>query len=98
MLVRTIIVTAVGESRGSRFYCLRTTCDRLGCLYEEVGTRCDVLRCRSITEVCASSDLEKRAETSGFYGADFFSDLRTSTEPVVLARVRDVISASFQSA
>ena len=44
MLARTIIVTAVGESRGTRFFCLRTTCDRLGCLYEEVGMRCDVVR------------------------------------------------------
>ena len=41
----------------------------------------EALRCRSITEVRVSSVWGNRAETSGFYGADFISGFETSAEP-----------------
>ncbi|QDV51541.1 hypothetical protein Enr17x_35970 [Gimesia fumaroli] len=93
MFVKNIIVSGVGASRGRRLFCLRTTCDCQGCLYEDQRMRSEALRYRLITEVRASSGLGNLAETSGFYGADFFRALKTTTEPVVLTRAPDVISA-----
>ncbi|QDV48989.1 hypothetical protein Enr17x_10040 [Gimesia fumaroli] len=79
MFVNKIIVNGVGESRGVRIY-------SLGSFYEAPGLRSETLRCRLITEVRVSSGLGNRAETSGFYGAGFFSDSDISAEPVVFSR------------
>ncbi|QDV48213.1 hypothetical protein Enr17x_02240 [Gimesia fumaroli] len=94
MFVSRIIVNGVGASMGKRFFFLQSTCDRLGSLYEAPGMRNEALRCRLISEVHRSSGLKNRAETSGFYGADFLSGTGISTESVVLTRARDFISAS----
>lgn len=91
--VMEIIVNGVGESMRSRLLFLRTTLERLRSLYEVTGRWCEVLRCRLISEVRVSRGWEQRAETSRFYGADVLSGSGTSTEPAVLTRAPDVISA-----
>ena len=93
LFVMLIIFRGVGASRGSRIFFLRTSCDPLGTLNEATGKRFEVLRYRLINEVRGSSAWENRAETSGFYGADFHSRTGISTEPVVPTRAPDVISA-----
>jgi|GEM_PF-1019765 len=85
-----IIYKGVRPSMGSRDFFLRTTRDRLGIPGESTGSQCDVVRSRLITEVRVSSHLGNRAETRGFYGADFFRSSDTSTESVVFSRATHV--------
>ncbi len=87
---RQIICKGVGPSMGSRLFFLRTTRDRSGSYCESKRRRCEVLRCRLITEVRASSVFANLAETSRFYSADFLRGSRTSAEPVVFSRVTQV--------
>lgn len=79
----------MGPSMGNRLFFLRTTRDPLGSHWDSKVKRYEALRCRLITEVRVRRVFEYRAETSGFYGADVFSDSETSPESVVLSHVRD---------
>jgi hypothetical protein len=93
MFVKTIIANGVGGSSRACLFSLGTSFDPLGWLCELLGLRNEVLRWRLINEVQGSSVWENVAEASGFYGAGFRSGGGISTEPVVLTRARDVISA-----
>ncbi len=77
---RCIICNGVEPSRGSMKIFLRTTCDLPGSSDEDPGRGNDMLRCQSINEVQMRSDFENRAETRGFYSADFFRDSEKSAE------------------
>ncbi len=90
LFVMQIFDKCVGASMGSRLFFLRTTRDRSGSYCESKRRRCEVLRCRLITEVRASSVFANLAETSRFYSADFLRGSRTSAEPVVFSRVTQV--------
>ncbi|QDV49827.1 hypothetical protein Enr17x_18480 [Gimesia fumaroli] len=93
MVVKWIFANSVGESRGRCVFSPGMSCDPPGWSCHVPGMLNEALRCRLKTEVHRSSGLENRAETSGFNHADFLSGTGISTEPVVLTRAPDFISA-----
>tara|TARA_R110002095_G_scaffold78106_3_gene67234 strand:- start:50755 stop:51042 length:288 start_codon:yes stop_codon:yes gene_type:complete len=81
---------------GTGINVLRTTSDILGRLDEVERSWREVLRCRLITEVRASTGLENLAETSRFYSADIFRSSEASAEPVVFSRATQVRAHFFK--